>query len=105
MEMPSKTIRIFPLNLIQSPTPVLSNSLPLAYFLLTALATPIHWLSISIIPANVQPQIIPTFPSITGPVNVISLCPTKFPCILTTTRPMHLYKDPILTTLIGLFMT
>ena len=43
--------------------------------------------------------------SITGPANVISLCPTPFPGMLTPTRSKHLYKDQLLTTRIGLFTT
>ena len=59
------------------------------------------------LPAN--PSSLPTSnhycSSITGPANVISLCPTQFLCILTPTRPMHHYEDQLLTTRIGLFTT
>ena len=82
-----------------------NNSLPLAYLLLKTLATPIHW------PPN--PSSLPTSnhrlyaycSSITGPANVISLYPTQFPCILTPIRPVHLYEDQLLTTLIGFLTT
>ena len=96
------------LNYPTEPQPITdschNNSLPLAYLLLKPWPLPSTDLPIH------HPCPRPTTDyaycsSITGPASVISLCPTQFPCILTPTRPMYLYEDQLLTTLIGLFMT
>ena len=96
------------LNYPTEPQPITdachSNSLPLAYLLLK----PWPLLDIDFPIHNPCPRSTTDYAhcsSITGPANVISLCPTQFPCILTSTRPMHLYKDQLLTTRIGLFTT